>query len=483
MASSEKLAPSLPETLPEDFFEWDGEASSAPSPDHAGEREAWEAALSLDEIAKPHKQSANRDTFPESPVDRPRVSGSGPSAPVFVKQQKDFVNRNGEAVPAATPRNPWEREAWEAALSFGKTATSPGQAAEREVILPPVTKKSRVSDSASSASGIARKQELSSAPVDESPSRAPHKADASQTANGVAATPRGKNAAKADGITSSPEFKAALRADADEVIFQLFSPKNTEVLEEPKTAKKKWMIVAPVSAGSVLLLIICMIPLFHHGAKAASKQSIQPPPATTETQPETNAPKPSAKGQSTENKPQATTGSQQTTNDQPTNNENAVKPGEAQTQMMNGQLAAPTTIPKQVAVNEPAPASFSTAGADGLGGNSTNPSLFKGRTQTVMNASKPLVISSGVATGMLTRKTEPLYPTIAKAARVSGTVVLHAIISKTGAITDLQVVSGPPMLRTAALDAVRSWHYKPYQLNNQPTEVETTVNVIFTLGG
>jgi protein TonB len=100
-----------------------------------------------------------------------------------------------------------------------------------------------------------------------------------------------------------------------------------------------------------------------------------------------------------------------------------------------------------------------------------------------MNASKPLVISSGVATGMLTRKTEPLYPTIAKAARVSGTVVLHAIISKTGAITDLQVVSGPPMLRSAALDAVRSWHYKPYQLNNQPTEVETTVNVIFTLGG
>ncbi len=106
MASSEKLAPSLPETLPEDFFEWDGEASSAPSPDHSGERETWEAALSLDEIAEPHGQSADRDIFPESPADRPRVSGSAPSTPVFVKQPKNFVDRNNEAVTAAPPGTP-----------------------------------------------------------------------------------------------------------------------------------------------------------------------------------------------------------------------------------------------------------------------------------------------------------------------------------------------------------------------------------------
>jgi TonB family protein len=483
MASTEKLAPSLPETLPEDFFDWDGEASSAPSPDHSGEREAWEAALSLDEIAKPHRQSASHDTFRESPVDRPRVSGSAPAAPVFVKQQKDLVNRNGDAIPAAAPRNPWEREAWEAALSFGKTAKSPGQSADREVILPPVVKKPRVSDSASTAPDNARKQELASASVDESPSRASQKPEASQTANGASAASRGENAANPDGIRNSPEFKSALRADADEVIFQLFSPKNIEALEEPKTSRKKWMIVAPVSAGSIVLLLVCMIPLFHHGAKAESKQSIQLPPATTETQPQTDTPKPTAKGQSTQNKPQATTGSQQTTGDQSANGENAVKPGEAQKTMMTGQLAAPTTIPKQVAENEPPPASFGAAGSDGLGGNSTNPSLFKGRTQPVMNAFKPIVISSGVATGMLIRKTEPVYPTIAKAARVSGTVVLHANISKTGTIMDLQVVSGPPMLRSAALDAVRTWRYKPYQLNNQRTEVETTINVIFALAG
>jgi protein TonB len=76
-----------------------------------------------------------------------------------------------------------------------------------------------------------------------------------------------------------------------------------------------------------------------------------------------------------------------------------------------------------------------------------------------------------------------MYPPIAKAARVQGTVVLQATISKAGTIENLRVVSGPAMLQQAALDAVKTWRYKPYLLNNEPVEVETTVNVIFTLGG
>jgi protein TonB len=81
------------------------------------------------------------------------------------------------------------------------------------------------------------------------------------------------------------------------------------------------------------------------------------------------------------------------------------------------------------------------------------------------------------------QRTQPVYPAIAKAARVQGTVVLEATISKTGAITGLRVVSGPAMLQQAALDAVKTWRYKPYLLNNEPVDVETTINVIFTLGG
>jgi protein TonB len=92
-------------------------------------------------------------------------------------------------------------------------------------------------------------------------------------------------------------------------------------------------------------------------------------------------------------------------------------------------------------------------------------------------------ISAGVAVGMLIQKTQPIYPPIAKAARVQGTVILQATISKAGTIENLRVVSGPAMLQQAALDAVKTWRYRPYLLNNDPVEVETTVNVIFSLGG
>ena len=84
---------------------------------------------------------------------------------------------------------------------------------------------------------------------------------------------------------------------------------------------------------------------------------------------------------------------------------------------------------------------------------------------------------------MLIQKTTPVYPPIAKAARVSGTVVLQATISKSGTIENLHVISGPAMLQQSAMDAVKTWRYRPYLLNNEPVEVDTTINVIFTLGG
>jgi protein TonB len=77
----------------------------------------------------------------------------------------------------------------------------------------------------------------------------------------------------------------------------------------------------------------------------------------------------------------------------------------------------------------------------------------------------------------------PQYPAIAKAARIQGTVVLQATIGKSGQIENLRVVSGPPMLQQAALEAVKTWRYKPYLLNGEPVDVETTVNVVFSLGG
>ncbi|HEY6448699.1 MAG TPA: TonB family protein [Acidobacteriaceae bacterium] len=92
-----------------------------------------------------------------------------------------------------------------------------------------------------------------------------------------------------------------------------------------------------------------------------------------------------------------------------------------------------------------------------------------------------IAISSGVAQRMRTGGDSPQYPAIAKAAHVEGMVVLQATISTQGTVENLHVISGPPMLQAAALDAVRTWTYKPYLLNGQAVEVETQVNVIFSL--
>ncbi len=93
----------------------------------------------------------------------------------------------------------------------------------------------------------------------------------------------------------------------------------------------------------------------------------------------------------------------------------------------------------------------------------------------------PAKIAPLVVAGQMLKRVNPVYPPYAQAARVSGTVVLHAIISREGKIKELTVVSGPGLLQDAAADAVRQWVYKPYLLNGEPAEVDTTVSVNFIL--
>ncbi len=94
----------------------------------------------------------------------------------------------------------------------------------------------------------------------------------------------------------------------------------------------------------------------------------------------------------------------------------------------------------------------------------------------------PVRVSSGVSLGMLIGEIRPVYPRIAIAARVEGTVVVEATISKTGAIESARVVSGPAMLAGAAIEAVKAARYRPYRLNGELTEVSTTVTVNFKMG-
>jgi protein TonB len=83
---------------------------------------------------------------------------------------------------------------------------------------------------------------------------------------------------------------------------------------------------------------------------------------------------------------------------------------------------------------------------------------------------------------MLLKKVPPAYPLEAKVARVQGTVLLNVTVSKTGAVTAVDVVSGPDLLQSAAVDAVKQWEFRPFSLVGEPVEFETTVHVVFGTG-
>jgi TonB family protein len=99
-----------------------------------------------------------------------------------------------------------------------------------------------------------------------------------------------------------------------------------------------------------------------------------------------------------------------------------------------------------------------------------------------VSAPRKIAISSGVATGLLVKEVRPVYPMMAKASGTQGTVVLQVRISKDGSVSEPRVISGPLVLQQAAIDAVKQWVYKPYILNGEPVDVDTTINLVFHLG-
>jgi protein TonB len=161
--------------------------------------------------------------------------------------------------------------------------------------------------------------------------------------------------------------------------------------------------------------------------------------------------------------------------------------------MVNNQLRAPSRIPKTVQMikEEESPPDLGGSGVPGgiPGGYGTSSGgVIGGIVNSTAAIPKQVVparvrVSTGVATGLLIRKVTPNYPPLAKQARIQGTVVLQAEISKDGTIQNLQLISGHPMLAPAAIEAVRQWRYKPYLLNGEPVAVETTVQVNFSLSG
>jgi protein TonB len=163
-------------------------------------------------------------------------------------------------------------------------------------------------------------------------------------------------------------------------------------------------------------------------------------------------------------------------------------------EVVNGQLRAPTKIPDKVQMikedeNPPdlgggvpggVPGGIAGGSAGGVIGG-----ILSSAAVAVPKAATPtrVRVSQGVSAGLLIRKVQPNYPQLAKQARIQGQVVLQAEISKDGTIQNLQLISGHPMLAPAAIEAVKQWRYKPYLLNGEPVAVDTQVIVNFSLSG
>jgi len=162
--------------------------------------------------------------------------------------------------------------------------------------------------------------------------------------------------------------------------------------------------------------------------------------------------------------------------------------------MEAGKLVAPKVIPKDVKIikEEEQPPDMGMAGvAGGVPGGVAGGSMggviggVIGGAGTAPPPPKPTVsrvrVGGAVQAAKLVNRVQPLYPPLARQTRISGTVRLHAIIGKDGTVQQLTVESGHPLLVQAALDAVKQWRYQPTLLNGEPVDVDTEIDVIFSL--
>lgn len=271
-----------------------------------------------------------------------------------------------------------------------------------------------------------------------------------------------------------------IESDAD--VLALFRHGHREDLghdeegENRKVNWKKWALIAagPVVLGLVVLLIFLRpskpdTPVVHPAETVApvadnTAPTPEPVPASQLTKP---VAKPSPLAQATVASTPAPAPEQ---------------PAPVSSDLMNAQLTAPSKISKDVK-RTPPPVEVPATGLAPI--SMDDGTVVPG--PVFGNGNKPKIapvstLSAGVATGMLIHRVEPVYPQFARDNHLGGTVVLRAKITKAGTIGDLHVVSGPKIFYPVAMDAVKNWKYKPYMLNNQPVEVETTISLIFSLG-
>src|SRR5947209_5887730 len=230
----------------------------------------------------------------------------------------------------------------------------------------------------------------------------------------------------------------------------------------PTKTNKPWTVIVSMIAQSVFLGILILIPLIYTEALPKTMMAtllVAPPPPPP-------PPPPPAATPIVHVKPQVHL-------------------------MDAGKLVQPRVIPKDVKIIKEDAPDVSQGMQGGVPGGVAGGSMggviggviggMGGAPPPPKPAQQRIRQGGSVQAALLVNKVQPVYPPLARQTRISGTVRLHALISKTGSVESLEVISGHPLLVRAAMDAVQQWKYKPTLLNGEPVEVDTTIDVIFSL--
>jgi periplasmic protein TonB len=233
-----------------------------------------------------------------------------------------------------------------------------------------------------------------------------------------------------------------------------------ESVARPNGKRKRWAVAISVTLQSACLLILIIVPLIYTealpGAIFETTWVGPPEPAPPAV---AQAPLPKA--------------------------------GVRAPRLLNhGILIEPPRIPSRVGVFEERPLAPETPLVEGPVSPGSGMDLLNFAPNSAETVSRPPVpsvpqrvpVTSTIEAAKLISQARPIYPPLAIQARIQGNVLLHAVISRDGRVSELQALSGHPLLVSTALEAVRQWRYSPTLLNGQAVEVETTITVSFVLG-
>lgn len=298
--------------------------------------------------------------------------------------------------------------------------------------------------------------------------------------------PRKKAETPARAVTSVVPAPAPVteRPPVEVDIFRSSLTRNdaeTEPDEEAERQGAKWIKWILIAAGPLVLALVLLVVFTRPSSQpntpaAPAKQAAVPDPAPAPIQGQliVNATGKTSSPQTIAKPTPAAAPEETAAVDKPTVSPDA----------MAQQLVAPQRIAGSIKRTAPGTEQPPSAPAPvALDEGSTMPSSVFANDSKVRVAPHVVPISAGIADGMIIHKTQPVYPKFAQDAHITGKVVLKATITKQGTIEGVQVISGPKILAPAAVDAVKTWKYRPYMLDNQPVSVETTVTIVFGANG